>query len=87
MTSPLIAELLTYRRKEARRKQTINGCITSTIIAVGSALIGGLWLMLAVGVIHHQWLHGLPTVGYWTAYVIVALLRGTFSNIDTKVES
>lgn len=42
--------------------------------------IGGFEFMLAVGIIHHEWLPQLPTIGYWWAVLIVGLLKGTFSH-------
>lgn len=45
------------------------------------ALFGGWMLMLAVGVAHHDWVPGLPTIGYWWAVLLVWLLQGAFSTV------
>jgi hypothetical protein len=70
------------RRTEQRnqqRKKAAGGCITSILTTAVAAAWGGWMLMLAVGVAHRNWLPDLPTIGYWTAALIVLLLRGTFS--------
>lgn len=46
------------------------------------AALGGLWLMLAVAVAHDHWVSGLPTLGYWWAFLIVFLLQGAFKTVD-----
>lgn len=38
-------------------------------------LIGGYVFMLGVGFIHGEWIHQLPTLGYWQAVVIVGITR------------
>lgn len=35
---------------------------------------GGWTLMLAVGVVHHEWWPAVPTIGYWWAVVLCLLL-------------
>lgn len=39
------------------------------------AIVGGWALMLAVGVIHADWLQGVPTIGYIPAVLVVFLLN------------
>jgi hypothetical protein len=53
--------------------------ITDLFLGVFGAFVGGLWFMLGVGVIHAQWLHQLPTVSYWTSFLIVWLFTGIFT--------
>lgn len=31
-------------------------------------------LMLTVGVIHGEWLSGMPTIGYWSSVLVVLML-------------
>ena len=38
------------------------------------ALLGGFLLMIAVGIMHHEWWSTLPTMGYWTAIKLAFLL-------------
>jgi Na+-driven multidrug efflux pump len=49
--------------------------IGSLIVSAVVSLLGGWMFMLAVGVAHHEWLPGLPTVGYWWAVLITWLIR------------
>jgi hypothetical protein len=87
MTSPLLAELMQYRRKENRRKEAAAGCVTSIVAGFVRGLFGGWMLMLAVGIAHSHWIQELPTIGYWTSATIVYLLHGVFSHLDIKKES
>jgi hypothetical protein len=52
--------------------------IVALLLSPIQALIGGLWFMLAVGIVHAEWLPKLPTIGYWWAVLIVFLLAGVF---------
>jgi hypothetical protein len=40
-----------------------------------TCLMTGLWLMLAVGVIHHEWIPQCPTLGYWWSVLLAYLLQ------------
>lgn len=59
--------------------KSMTGIIIGTItvaacaVAVG-ALLGGWLLMLTVGVIHGEWLPMMPTIGYWSAVKVSAML-------------
>jgi len=44
------------------------------VYATFMALLGGWALMLAVGVVHTQWLRQVPTIGFWPAAAVVFLL-------------
>lgn len=59
--------------------KTTAGAITGwlTLIAgfaIVGALLGGWLLMLTVGVIHGEWLHDMPTIGYWSAVKVSVML-------------
>jgi hypothetical protein len=45
------------------------------------SLLAGWALMLAVGVIHHEWIPACPTIGYWWAALLALLLRVAFQPI------
>lgn len=47
------------------------------------SLLAGWALMLAVGVIHHEWIEQCPTIGYWWAVVLAFLLRSALHVIDS----
>lgn len=71
----------TKRRKYARR--VVVGLLTRTITAFSNG-----WLfMLAVGIIHAEWIPALPTIGYWWAVLVVYLLSGVFSNVTPAKDS
>lgn len=40
-----------------------------------TVLVGGWSVMLLVGALHGWW-HVIPTMGYWTATLVFALIRG-----------
>jgi len=56
------------------------------VLAVGVSAVGAFafgWLfMLLVGVVHAEWLPGLPTIGYWWAVLIIFMLRLCFLSIS-----
>lgn len=66
------------KRAETRGKAA-KGCVTAWLTKALSAFFGGWMLMLSVGIAHLNWLPGLPTVGYWVAVLLVALMTGVFS--------
>lgn len=79
------ARLVRKGRKAERRGKVIRAFITNLIVSILGALFGGWMLMLAVGIAHHDWVPGLPTIGYWWSALLVSLLRGVFSRpVPTK---
>lgn len=48
------------------------------LLAIGALLIlvQGWLFMLVVGVVHHEWLPGVPAIGYWWAVLISFLISG-----------
>jgi hypothetical protein len=44
--------------------------ITDFLTGVALTFAGAWWLMIGVGIIHHQWLPGLPTLAWWNALLI-----------------
>lgn len=61
------------RRAEARGK-TLARIAENLVLGFLMALLRGWLFMLAVGVAHAEWLPALPTIGYGTSVLIVALL-------------
>ena len=83
----LTASLINLVRKDARRKsrrKALGKLVSSPIQSMVHILIGGLWFMLAVGVIHHEWIAQCPTIGYWWAVLLASLLRSAFAAVSTK---
>jgi len=73
------ARLIRKGRRAEQRGKALEGCITGLITTTIAALSGGFYLMISVGIIHRDWIHALPTIGYWRAVLLVFLLRGVFS--------
>lgn len=49
--------------------------ISSLFVGALASMLGGWMFMLAVGIAHHEWLPGLPAVGYWWAVLLTWLIR------------
>jgi uncharacterized membrane protein YiaA len=49
-----------------------------------TALVRGWLLMLAVGVVHHDWTARIPPMGYWTAVLLTALYPIAASTMGVK---
>jgi hypothetical protein len=81
-----ITRLVRKGRRAELRGKALQGCITGQVTSILNALFGGWMLMLTAGIVHAEWITSLPTVGYWWAVAIVALMRGVFSRIP-KTES
>lgn len=51
--------------------------IAIPVMIVAGALLGGWLFMLTIGVVHGEWLGGMPTIGYWSAVKVSAMLSLT----------
>lgn len=78
---PYLVKLIEQEAKRKRRRAKIEKAITNFLTTQLLNFLGGWEFMLAVGVIHAEWIPQLPTIGYWWALLIVFLLRRTFSAI------
>ena len=89
MTTPTAEAIRLIRkgRRAERRGKALEGCLVSLLTSILGALIGGLCLMVAVGIAHAEWIPALPTIGYWWAVLLGALLRGVFSRTESKKEA
>jgi hypothetical protein len=76
-----IAALIRAMKRHDKIRATVGMILTGYLTTLLANLLDGWLLMLAIGVARAQWLANLPTIGYWWAVVLVALLRGTFSRI------
>lgn len=50
--------------------------LMSFILSLFYSLLGGWFLMLAVGIIHHEWIPTCPTIGYGWAVLLAMCIRG-----------
>lgn len=74
-----MARLIRKGRRAERFAEARNGCIAQQIASAFGYLFRGWMLMLTVGILHHDWLASLPTLGYWQSVLIVILMAGVFS--------
>jgi hypothetical protein len=83
-----LIDIIRRDRSRRTRRQKFGKAVANIaqtlLTGVLIALLNGLWFMLGVGVIHDHWWPEVPTVGYWWAVLIVALLRGVFSRTPAK---
>lgn len=52
--------------------------LAAIILVVAGTFIGGWLFMLTIGVVHGEWLPMMPTIGYWSAVKVSAMLSVTF---------
>lgn len=74
----LTASLINLVRKDKARKsrrKALGRFLYLLTQSIGNSLFAGLWMMLAVGVVHHEWIVQCPTIGYWWAVLLAYLLR------------
>ena len=73
--------------RAAKRKKVVVGCFTALLSAAVHMLLGGWLLMLAIAMLSAHWWSALPTIGYWWAVLVTALLRGVFGAPQLKTPS
>lgn len=69
-----IARLAKKGRVAERRGKAIANIVAALISDTISAFLKGFLLMIAVGIIHAHWIPQLPTIGYWWAVLVMAVL-------------
>lgn len=71
-------ELIDLVRRDRRRRsrwKALGEFVVALLMLCVESLLTGWFLMLAVGVIHHEWIPSCPTIGYWWAALLSGLLR------------
>ncbi len=63
-----------YRRAESAKSRFFGQLLVDFL----AALAGGWMFMIAVGIVHHEWIRACPTIGFGWAVLIGALFRGAF---------
>lgn len=62
-----------------RRDQRLN--FGQRLLIWAALTISGGWeFMLAIGLIHHEWIPSCPTIGFWWSVLISFLLRTAMTN-------
>lgn len=78
MTTQLHPAVAADRRNRRNKKVEFWLGALFNAIAVGLA---GLMFMLAVGIVHHDWIAACPTISLGKATLVAALLRGALAPI------
>lgn len=76
------ASLINLVKRDARRRNRRKALGKFLGALLASALLSlayGWYLMLAVGVVHHEWIAGCPTIGYWWSVLLSVLLRSALA--------
>jgi hypothetical protein len=75
----LLMQVVRKQKRQRQRREALGKFVQALVKAMltitGHSLFAGLWFMLAVGVIHHEWIAQCPTIGYWWAVLVAYLLR------------
>jgi cytosine/uracil/thiamine/allantoin permease len=75
----LLGDLVRKRKRKEQRREAwgkfAKVFFRAALTGVLMSLLCGWYFMLAVGVIHHEWLPQLPTLGYWWSVLIAYLIR------------
>jgi len=66
------------RDRQARRDKAIDK-VAELIGQIVGVFLRGWFFMLAIGVIHHEWLPKCPTLGYGTATLVIVLISGALA--------
>jgi hypothetical protein len=61
-------------------RRTASDRIIRLVVSCLTTLSGGWLFMLAVGVIHGEWISACPTIGFWWAVLLGSLIRGALYN-------
>jgi len=73
---------------QSPRPSCFGDLIIGLAFVVGGLFVGAWLFMLAVGVVHGEWVHGLPTIGYWSSVKVCAFgLPLLLSPIWARVEA
>lgn len=76
-----IVRLIRKGRAAEQRGEAVKGCITAFMTAVFVVSLDAWLAMLLVGVIHDLWAPGLRTIGFWTALLLILLLRAVMPGV------
>lgn len=87
----LFVDIVRREKRQRQRRQAVGNFFKAfaglLLKVVLNSLMAGLWFMLAVGVIHHEWIPALPTIGYWWAVLVAYLLRVALTRAQPPSET
>lgn len=70
-----LVDLIRRDRRRRSRRKVLSEFVVALVMLYVEALLTGWFLMLAIGVVHHEWIRSCPTIGYWWAALLSGLLR------------
>ena len=68
-------------------KRTKTERVVRLVVGMLLALTAGWAFMLAVGVVHHEWIRQCPTIGFWWSVILASLVRSALYTNDWDKES
>jgi hypothetical protein len=82
--APELVKLVRAENRRQARRKAVGQFAKAVLFHLVVLSLRGLVFMLAVGIVHAEWIHALPTLGYWWSVLLVWLLAGLFSTIKYK---
>lgn len=79
--------LIRKGRRAEQRGKAVEGCVTALITFVLGSFLKGWLFMLAVGIAHLHWLPQLPTIGFWWAVLLMAVMPSLAPTSTSKDRS
>ncbi len=64
---------VSYPRPRRRTKTAIWVSLATSLVMIA---FSGWMFMLAVGIVHHEWIRACPTIGFGWAVLLAVLVRG-----------
>lgn len=63
------------RSRKERIRKSVRSVVVHLMVSTTMTMVFGWVFMLAVGIVHHEWIRQCPTIGYGWATLLAALLR------------
>ncbi len=83
--NPVIANAIAADRRNRRNKKV--DALTRLGVEILAVFIRGLWLMLAIGIVHHEWIPACPTISYGWAVALTSLLSAALFPFTARDKS
>ncbi len=69
------ARLIRLGRKAEARKEATKGCLGVFYRLLITIIVRAYALMLGAGIIHNDWIPGLPSLGWWLSLLLCLVLN------------
>lgn len=67
--------MVAYMQGRTRTSSRGSRVFESFAVNLTMTLMGGLWFMLGVGIVHHEWIPQCPTIGFGWSVLLAAMVR------------